>query len=185
MARVCMTMKRRIGSRQRRNTPNTMPIGTRIAIMLTTIPRLRRVRTQRKTTMRTLTRHGKLSAGGHVVEFNTRTTALSQICLCGQKHKKRLSERIHACDCGVTMQRDLFSAYLASFVEDDALQVAKAAESWPGAEPLLRLGNRRQSKTNLQVDGSCRPPLAAIPAARVRAGRPRKKICRSIRQRML
>ena len=78
------------------------------------------------------------SAGGQVVEFNTRTTALSQICLCGQKHKKRLSDRIHACDCGVTMQRDLFSAYLARFVEDDALQVAKAAEPWPGAEPLLR-----------------------------------------------
>ncbi len=36
------------------------------------------------------------------------------------------------------MQRDLFSAYLARFVEDDALQVAKANQSWPGAEPLLR-----------------------------------------------
>lgn len=78
------------------------------------------------------------SAGGQVVEFNTRTTALSQVCFCGQKHNKRLSERVHACDCGVTMQRDLFSAYLARFVEDDALQVAKAAASWPGAEPLLR-----------------------------------------------
>ncbi len=77
-------------------------------------------------------------AGGQVIEFNTHTTALSQTCLCGQKHKKRLSERVHVCDCGVTMQRDLFSAYLARFVEDDALQVAKANQSWPGAEPLLR-----------------------------------------------
>ena len=77
-------------------------------------------------------------AGGGVIEFNTRTTALSQVCFCGQKHKKRLSERVHTCDCGVTMQRDLFSAYLARFVEDDALQVAKASVSWPGAEPLLR-----------------------------------------------
>ncbi len=77
-------------------------------------------------------------AGGQVIEFNTHTTALSQTCLCGQKHKKRLSERVHVCDCGVTMQRDLFSAYLAHFVEDDALQVAKANQSWPGAEPLLR-----------------------------------------------
>ena len=77
-------------------------------------------------------------AGGQVIEFNTHTTALSQTCLCGQKHKKRLSERVHTCDCGVTMQRDLFSAYLAHFVEDDALQVAKANQSWPGAEPLLR-----------------------------------------------
>ncbi len=77
-------------------------------------------------------------AGGGVIEFNTRTTALSQVCFCGQKHKKRLSERVHACGCGVTMQRDLFSAYWARFVEDDALPVAKARESWPGAEPLLR-----------------------------------------------
>ncbi len=65
------------------------------------------------------------------------------------------------------MQRDLFSAYRARFVEDDALQAAKAS-AWPGAEPLLRLGNRR-SKTNL----------------RVRVGRPRKKARRSIRQRMM
>ena len=77
-------------------------------------------------------------AGGQIIEFNTRTTALSQVCICGQKHKKRLSERVHACDCGVVMQRDLFSAYLARFVEDDSLQVAKANPSWPGAEPLLR-----------------------------------------------
>ncbi len=55
-------------------------------------------------------------AGGGVIEFNTRTTALSQVCFCGQKHKKRLSERVHTCDCGVTMQRDLFSAYLARFL---------------------------------------------------------------------
>ncbi len=78
------------------------------------------------------------SAGGQVIEFSTRTTALSQMCVCGKKHKKRLSERVHACECGVTAQRDLLSAYLARFVEDDALPVAKARESWRGAEPLLR-----------------------------------------------
>ncbi len=77
------------------------------------------------------------SAGGQVIAFNTRTTALWQVCLCGQKRKKRLSERIHACTCGVTMQRDLFSANLARLVKDDALQVAKANQSWLGAEPLL------------------------------------------------
>ncbi len=76
------------------------------------------------------------SAGGQVVEFNTRTTALSQVCFCGQKHKKRLSQRVHDYGCGVTMQRDLFSAYLARFVEDNALQVAKAHASWPGADGL-------------------------------------------------
>lgn len=39
-------------------------------------------------------------AGGQVIEFSTYKTALSQVCLCGQKHKKRLSERTHACSCG-------------------------------------------------------------------------------------
>ena len=78
------------------------------------------------------------SADGKVIEFSTRTTALSQVCLCGQKHKKRLSERVHSCDCGVEMQRDLFSAYLARHVKDNLLQVTKANESWSGAEPLLR-----------------------------------------------
>ncbi|RIV18376.1 transposase [Alicyclobacillaceae bacterium I2511] len=78
------------------------------------------------------------SAGGKVEEFSTYHTALSQVCLCGQKHKKKLSERVHACDCGVVMQRDLFSAYLAKHVENERLQVADANEHWQGAEPLLR-----------------------------------------------
>ncbi|RIV26079.1 hypothetical protein D2Q93_05140, partial [Alicyclobacillaceae bacterium I2511] len=54
------------------------------------------------------------------------------------KHKKKLSERVHACDCGVVMQRDLFSGYLAKHVQEGRLQVADANEHWQGAEPLLR-----------------------------------------------
>ncbi len=77
------------------------------------------------------------SARGQVVEFNTQTTALSQTSVCGRRAPKRLSERVHRCICGVVMQRDLFSAYLARFVRDDTLQLAKASESWPGAELLL------------------------------------------------
>ena len=78
------------------------------------------------------------SAGGKVEEFSTYHTALSQGCLCGQKHQKRLSERVHACDCGVVMQRDLFSAYLAKHISNERLQAADANEHWQGAEPLLR-----------------------------------------------
>ncbi|SMC01999.1 Transposase [Sulfobacillus thermosulfidooxidans DSM 9293] len=91
------------------------------------------------------------SAGGAVEEFSTYHTALSQACLCGQKHKKRLSERIHACDCGIVMQRDLFSAYLAKHVENECLQVANANEHWPGAEPLLRTA--WQQATNQPASG--------------------------------
>jgi len=101
------------------------------------------------------------SAGGQVIEFNTYKTALSQTCLCGKKHKKRLSERVHTCDCGVTMQRDLFSAYLARFVEDNALQVAKASESWPGAEPLLRMA-WQQATQNQPASGQRLPSSFGI-----------------------
>ena len=78
------------------------------------------------------------SAGGAVYAFNTRTTALSQVCHCGERHKKLLKQRVHECGCGVVMQRDLYSAYLARFVKDDVLHATKASLSWSGAESLLR-----------------------------------------------
>ena len=78
------------------------------------------------------------SAGGEVYAFNTRTTALSQVCHCGEKHKKPLRQRIHECSCGVFMQRDLYSAYLTRFVKDDVLHATEASSSWSGAESLLR-----------------------------------------------
>ncbi|MCY0878644.1 MAG: RNA-guided endonuclease TnpB family protein [Firmicutes bacterium] len=80
------------------------------------------------------------SAGGRVIEFPTRPTKLSQVCHgCGRVQKKPLSQRIHACACGVEMQRDLYSAFLAWCVgEDHRLHAGLAHERWPGAEPLLR-----------------------------------------------
>jgi len=56
------------------------------------------------------------SAGGTVIAFPTETTALSQVCQCGRRAKKPLSLRWHQCLCGVSAQRDLYSAYLARFV---------------------------------------------------------------------
>jgi len=79
------------------------------------------------------------SAGGAVVEFSTRSTRLSQVCHgCGTLKKKPLSERWHVCDCGVVAQRDLYSAFLARYVEDDRLNVRLAKESWPGTDFVLR-----------------------------------------------
>jgi hypothetical protein len=46
------------------------------------------------------------SAGGSVTEFPTQSTALSQMCQCGRKSKKKLSARWHNCTCGVSAQRD-------------------------------------------------------------------------------
>jgi len=42
-------------------------------------------------------------------------TALSQLCLCGKRQKKKLSQRVHECECGVKSQRDVLSAYLGLF----------------------------------------------------------------------
>ena len=54
------------------------------------------------------------SAGASVSVIPT-SLRLSQTCLCGSVARKRLSERVHRCDCGITVQRDVFSAYLARF----------------------------------------------------------------------
>jgi putative transposase len=56
------------------------------------------------------------SAGDRPYEYSTRTTALSQSCICGERKKKPLSERRHVCACGVDADRDLFSAFLGRHV---------------------------------------------------------------------
>ena len=53
------------------------------------------------------------SAGNENVEIPL-TAALSQLCVCGVRKKKKLSERLHECDCGCVAQRDVLSAYLGT-----------------------------------------------------------------------
>ena len=56
-------------------------------------------------------------SGTGLVRASTRTTALSQNCLCGQRVPKTLAERTHRCpNCGLTGDRDLVAAALACFV---------------------------------------------------------------------
>src|ERR1035437_1937997 len=77
--------------------------------------------------------------GGTVIEFSTYHTKLSQTCLCGRIEKKNLSQRVHNCpDCGLVMQRDLLSSFLALFVLDGILQADLARKAWSSAEPLLQ-----------------------------------------------
>jgi putative transposase len=81
------------------------------------------------------------SAGGQVLEINTRTTKLSQYdhtthdCV-----KKKLSQRWHIFRDGVTepVQRDIYSAFLAKHCDTDTLDVSQVKDSWPAMEPLLR-----------------------------------------------
>jgi putative transposase len=59
------------------------------------------------------------SAGGDRL-YSANTTALSQTCLCGNRKKKPLSQRVHRCECGIKEDRDLFSAYLGLHVRQEA-----------------------------------------------------------------
>src|SRR5208337_2034246 len=57
------------------------------------------------------------SAGSETTKIPLKT-ALSQLCVCGLKKKKKLSQRVHDCECGVRSQRDVFSSYLALFYQE-------------------------------------------------------------------
>ena len=82
-------------------------------------------------------------AGGVVMEFEPRTTALSQVCQCGARKKKALSERWHDCTvCGIKAQRDLYSAFLSRFVsvgtkEGDRLERSQAQKAWASGGGIL------------------------------------------------
>ena len=78
------------------------------------------------------------SAGGSFQKFSTRNTALSQTHLSGERIKKSLSQRVHRDVTGVVMHRDLFSAYLARFVNQDQLSLHLARKEWEGSESILK-----------------------------------------------
>jgi putative transposase len=82
-----------------------------------------------------------VSAGGIIVDINPWRARLSQTCHCGLIKKKARAERWHTCEqCGASVQRDLFSAYLARFVHPDTslLNAGHAQAAWPGWEPTLQ-----------------------------------------------
>ena len=79
------------------------------------------------------------STNGSFQKFSTRKTALSQTHLDGTRIKKPLSQRVHRDTSGFEMHRDLFSAYLARFVNDDeCLLLQSAQQEWDRSEPILR-----------------------------------------------
>jgi putative transposase len=125
------------------------------------------------------------SAGGdRLYEYNPKTTALSQTCLCGNRKKKPLSQRVHRCGCGIKEDRDLFSAYLGLHVRRqadglDRLDLEAANDGWllhrhdvdgrrgPGAAVSNRRGRRH--------------PPSRRSVARIKARRAAKRQSRSAR----
>jgi len=92
------------------------------------------------------------SAGGSFYKFSTQTTALSQTHLNGERIKKKLSERVHHDRTGIVMHRDLFSAYLSRYVDEDGkLSLQDAASQYPGTEPFLMEAWKQYQETANRV----------------------------------
>jgi transposase len=78
--------------------------------------------------------------GGILIEVKTRTAKLSQYCHgCRRSVKKPLSQRWHQCECGIgPVQRDLYSAFLASHLNSTTFAPSIAQQDWESAETRLR-----------------------------------------------
>ena len=89
----------------------------------------------------------KAHKDGSYTEFSAYKTKLSQVDhTTGLYTKKPLSQREHVFPDGSKVQRDLYSGYLARFVEDHKLDVSQCVEHWAGAESLLRLAASSYTK---------------------------------------
>jgi putative transposase len=107
------------------------------------------------------------SAGGKVVELNTRKLKMSQYDhQSGVCTKKPLSQRWHnLAGSGLLVQRDCYSAFLARNAIDNQHKSSLLDESWAAAEPLLRRAGlcveESERGTRLRV------PTVAIPSDRI------------------
>ena len=104
------------------------------------------------------------SAGGQIVTINARRAKLSQTCVCGAIKKKRLAERWHTCPCGASAQRDLFSAFLAQWVNPDTslLDAGRAATAWPSREPVLQAAYEQAMSQNQLASGQPQLPSFGV-----------------------
>ena len=98
--------------------------------------------------------------GGTLHDIPTRSTKLSQYCHgCGTYTKKSLSERWHACPCGIgPVQRDLYSAFLAAHLQPGTTVPSVAHDEWESAETRFA-GSHRGCQPTCECGGSVPPKL--------------------------
>src|SRR5262245_61141175 len=126
------------------------------------------------------------SAGGQpLYEYNPRTTALSQTCLCGNRKKKPLSQRVHRCECAISEDRDLFSAYLELHVRTGAdaverLDLQAANSGWPHRQDVDESPKSSRSASARKRRGRRHPPSRRS-VARIKARRKAKTVMRQSR----
>ncbi|MBE0428023.1 MAG: hypothetical protein IBX72_15455 [Nitrospirae bacterium] len=82
------------------------------------------------------------NAGNEAVKLPLKN-ALSQMCVCGVKRKKNLSERLHSCECGCISQRDILSAYLGLFCSPDLGEWESIAREYHNADRQLLTASHR------------------------------------------
>jgi putative transposase len=131
----------------------------------------------------TIRRKADSAGGDRLYEYSPRTTALSQTCLCGNRKKKPLSQRVHRCSCGIKEDRDLFSAYLGLHVVKegdglDRLDLESANHGW-----LLHRqdvdGLPKSSRTASPNRRGRKHPPSRRSVARIKARRAAKRQSRS------
>ncbi|MDD4867069.1 MAG: zinc ribbon domain-containing protein [Mycobacterium sp.] len=128
----------------------------------------------------TMRRKAESAGGQPLYEYNPGTTALSQTCLCENRKKKPLSQRTHRCECGITEDRDLFSAFLGLHVHTaadgvDRLDLQAANIGWGHRQDVDESPKSSRSASARKRRGRRHPPSRRS-AARIkgrRAARPR------------
>jgi putative transposase len=125
------------------------------------------------------------SACGQIYEYNPRTTALSQTCLCGTRKKKSLSQRVHRCGCGIRNDRDLFSACLGLRVRTgvdgvDQLDLQAANTGWLHHHDVDESPKSSRRAQACKRRGRARPPSRRS-VARIKARRKAKTVMRQSR----
>jgi hypothetical protein len=113
------------------------------------------------------------AAGGRLHRAGTRSTALSQHCLCGARVPKTLAQRTHDCpECGLHADRDIASAALAACVElTDPDDPATARVNYRLAH-ALRAGLASQQEREDSVNRHQPPPAPAAGSARTGSHHP-------------
>lgn len=132
-----------------------------------------------------LRRKAESAGGTPLYEYNPRTTALSQTCLCGTKRKKPLSQRVHHCECGIKEDRDLFSAYLGLHVQTaadgvDRLDLQTASSGWLHHHDVDEPPKSSRSALARKRRGRRHPPSRRS-VARIKARRKAKTMMRQSR----
>jgi putative transposase len=114
----------------------------------------------------TMRRKAASAGGDRLYEFNPKTTALSQTCLCGDRKKKPLSQRVHRCECGIREHRDVFSAYLGLHVRAGADGLNRRGRRHPLTwRSVARINARRKAKAAKRQSWSTQTSTTNRPTA--------------------